>query len=344
MRASSSRACSTDREWLATQWRRRGILATNEDLEHAISRLAPSSWFVRRNKSAFHKPTATKHKSPTQTIRRPARHSIASLSLDSSDPPPAPTPSRLRSLIESGLPTPNLVAQSSSSSALQRDGVGRHDGSTDVYLTIYSINGCWNACFHPLGLGAYHSGVEIGGLEYIYDGRASVDGRGVSWRMPYHHDEAFLVQMPLLARLRLGSSEYSAVESHQRLRVLADCDWKAHEYHFLEYNCNHWCTAAARELGLHEPPPWLNRLASLLAFCSGAPIGDRFADVPASPVPKTPKSARRGIWTSSPRGSFAIRRQSVASSEASRVMPSRFGSMASEVDLESEPLLTDVKG
>ena len=50
----------------------------------------------------------------------------------------------------------------------------------DVYLTLYDLSSCCNAlCGHRLGIGAYHSGILLEGLEYTFDNIAATEGSGV---------------------------------------------------------------------------------------------------------------------------------------------------------------------
>ena len=67
-----------------------------------------------------------------------------------------------------------------------------HDPSepTLVFLTVYSLDPCWNALCHPLGLGLYRTGIEIDGVEYTYnnDGHRAPDTSGVTAHLPLHED------------------------------------------------------------------------------------------------------------------------------------------------------------
>jgi len=46
----------------------------------------------------------------------------------------------------------------------------REEEAGAVFLTVYDLCPCWNSCCgHPMGVGVYHSGLEIDGLEYTYD-------------------------------------------------------------------------------------------------------------------------------------------------------------------------------
>ena len=58
----------------------------------------------------------------------------------------------------------------------------REEEAGAAFLTVYDLCPCWNSCCgHPMGVGVYHSGLEIDGLEYTYDrqpGRRPWRGRG----------------------------------------------------------------------------------------------------------------------------------------------------------------------
>lgn len=295
-----------EHSWLTEQWRKRGILSMGEDVVEAVQKLAGTSWVARRHKKlsksrggrdAFARKFSREKGADAAISRISDDNNVRrkSLAITASG---SPEPSRFRSFIESNIPTPTRIASKvtlasnhDSSPSVQINVISE---DTEVYLVVYDLSCCWNALCHPLGVGAYHSGIEIGGLEYMYDGTSSlladslhqeveavVEGQcGVRWREPFHLDPAFLGRMRILARIPLGKSRCGASDSHNTLQRTASLYWIADEYHFLEHNCHHWSMAAASELGVNPPPRWLNRLAELLSSCSGVRGG---APRPISP-------------------------------------------------------------
>lgn len=141
----------------------------------------------------------------------------------------------------------------------------------EVYLNLYDLCSCANVLTHRLGLGVYHSGIEVGRIEFTFDNLYN-SGTGMVAHRPYHADETQLQQLPLRARLPLGRSALGGRECRTLLRGLAPF-WPSHGYDLLEHNCHDWCAEAAAALGVAPPPRWVNRSARLLRFFSGTPIG-----------------------------------------------------------------------
>ena len=286
--------------WLSEQWRKRGILSHDENINDAFDKIAKTSWFVRRNyQPARRRGGKDYFANQDQPIPRRASFSGQSAQHTLSHSPAVVRPSRLRSFVESNIPNPlkfasctTLAARSSSS--VHVDITFTED--TQVHLTVYDLSSCWNALCHPLGIGAYHSAIEVGGVEYMYNGVNSifeaqadsiaesahaVDANcGVTWHTPLFDDPAFTARMRLIARISLGESQCKASDCHEMLRALASLEYLADDYHFLHHNCNHWSISAAGTLGVTTPPSWLNRLSDMLAFCSGMPTNSATAKSP----------------------------------------------------------------
>ena len=139
-----------------------------------------------------------------------------------------------------------------------------------VQLTLYDLCTCCNGAAHAAGIGVYHSGIVIEGLEYTYDNvlEGGPTCSGVVAHAPYYEDEEQQQRMPLRAILSLGHSRISASASHSLLRSLGAL-WLAVSYDLVEQNCHHWCVEASSALGVQPLPRWVTRASEFMRFCSG---------------------------------------------------------------------------
>ncbi|KAG0513150.1 hypothetical protein BDA96_10G076900 [Sorghum bicolor] len=145
---------------------------------------------------------------------------------------------------------------------LQQRGAGAGAGeapssSSPVFLNVYDVTPA-NGYARWLGLGVYHSGVQVHGVEYAYgahDGASSGIFEVVPRRCPgYTFRESVLV----------GTTELSRAEVRALMSDLA-ADFPGDAYNLVSRNCNHFCDAACRRLvaGRARIPRWVNRLAKI---------------------------------------------------------------------------------
>lgn len=174
------------------------------DLKHrSLEYCSPTSWIARRN-TRFSGPTlqlphTVKHVS---SPRRSASLLVPPSPRDS--PPFLPEAKRLNSRIlldiQSRLPQLEREQQGgigSESEDSQSEGppspfptevveAGSGDHAPQIFLTLYDLCAkCINSMGHAVGLGVYHSGIEVHGVEYTFDNHTS-EGSGLVWHTPYH--------------------------------------------------------------------------------------------------------------------------------------------------------------
>ena len=267
--------------WLVDQWKQRGLLASDASVTFAdIEALQAGSWFVRRNRrtpkasddleapqtgSWFLRRNRSTPKASEQVFKRPLRdrsNSIVALIEARLLTPPSCTPST-RSFLATSL---------------------KAEADCSVRLNIYDLCPCWNSLAHHVGIGVYHSALELGGVEYSFDNHRPDhrnQTKGLIWHQPYHEDTSLRTSMPLRMRILLGRSSSSLDASHELLRSMSS-EWPATNYDLLECNCHHWCDTAASALGVRRVPNWVTRSVSVLLFFSG---GDS-SQSPHSPAPE----------------------------------------------------------
>jgi hypothetical protein len=129
--------------------------------------------------------------------------------------------------------------------------------SSPVFLNVYDVTAA-NGYARWLGLGVYHSGVQVHGVEYAYGAHEGA-GSGIFEVSPrrcpgYAFREAVLV----------GSTELTRAEVRALMAELAR-DFPGDAYNLVSRNCNHFCDAACRRLvaGRARIPRWVNRLAKI---------------------------------------------------------------------------------
>ncbi|KAK3131770.1 hypothetical protein QOZ80_6AG0511160 [Eleusine coracana subsp. coracana] len=130
------------------------------------------------------------------------------------------------------------------------------EASTPVFLNVYDVTPA-NGYARWLGLGVYHSGVQVHGVEYAYgahDGPSSGIFEVVPRRCPgYTFRESVLV----------GTTDLTRAEVRALMADLA-ADFPGDAYNLVSRNCNHFCDAACRRLvRAARIPRWVNRLAKI---------------------------------------------------------------------------------
>uniref|UniRef100_A0A0A9D648 PPPDE domain-containing protein n=1 Tax=Arundo donax TaxID=35708 RepID=A0A0A9D648_ARUDO len=137
----------------------------------------------------------------------------------------------------------------------QPRGGGAEASSSPVFLNVYDVTPA-NGYARWLGLGVYHSGVQVHGVEYAYgahDGASSGIFEVVPRRCPgYTFRESVLV----------GTTDLTRAEVRALMAELA-ADFPGDAYNLVSRNCNHFCDAACRRLVRARIPRWVNRLAKI---------------------------------------------------------------------------------
>mmetsp|Transcript_4270 Transcript_4270/g.10713 ORF Transcript_4270/g.10713 Transcript_4270/m.10713 type:complete len:183 (+) Transcript_4270:340-888(+) len=126
--------------------------------------------------------------------------------------------------------------------------------STPVRLNVYDLAEV-NHSLYWCGLGAYHTGVEVYGVEYAFGGH-SYDTSGLFATEPR--------QPPGTVKFResieMGSITLSPHEVQAVVASLSD-EYRGSAYHLLNTNCNHFADDLCFQLTGKHAPSWINRLA-----------------------------------------------------------------------------------
>lgn len=136
----------------------------------------------------------------------------------------------------------------------------RPKGSTPLYLNVYDLTPM-NGYVYWAGLGIFHSGVEVHGVEYAFgahdyptSGVFEVEPRqcpGFSFRKSIFIGTTCLDPMQVREFMELISSNYNG-----------------DSYHLIMKNCNHFCKDICFKLTGNSIPKWVNRLARIGSLCT----------------------------------------------------------------------------
>ncbi|KVH98061.1 deSI-like protein At4g17486 [Cynara cardunculus var. scolymus] len=136
----------------------------------------------------------------------------------------------------------------------------RKAGSVPVYLNVYDLTSM-NGYAYWLGLGVYHSGVQVHGVEYAFGSHEQAT-TGIFEGEP-RQCEGFTFRKQIL----IGWTEMSLREVRGFMEELAQ-DYKGISYNLITRNCNHFCNDVCLRLTGTPIPSWINRLARIGLLCN----------------------------------------------------------------------------
>ncbi|PKA65507.1 DeSI-like protein [Apostasia shenzhenica] len=135
----------------------------------------------------------------------------------------------------------------------------RRTGVVPVYLNVYDLTPI-NGYAYWLGLGVYHSGVQVHGVEYAY-GAHEQPSTGIFEGEPRSCPGFAFRKSILIGRTDMGPREVRAL-----MEDLAEI-FTGNTYNLISKNCNHFCNEACLRLTGNPIPRWVNRLANLGFLC-----------------------------------------------------------------------------
>jgi hypothetical protein len=129
----------------------------------------------------------------------------------------------------------------------------------EITVNVYDLSDK-NGYLYSFGFGIFHSGLQIGDVEWTYGGHPT-DASGV-----YSHEPLRPIQqvvVPLRTRIVLGRTHASRADLEALTRELGSGAFKGRSYHVLRNNCNHFSDELCRRLLGTGIPGFVNRLAYL---------------------------------------------------------------------------------
>ncbi|KAL3618373.1 hypothetical protein CASFOL_038694 [Castilleja foliolosa] len=133
-------------------------------------------------------------------------------------------------------------------------------GSVPVHLNVYDLTSA-NGYAYWFGLGVYHSGVEVHGVEYAY-GAHENPTTGIFEGEPKQCD-GFTFRKSIL----IGYTDLSPGEVRILMKKQLSDKYKGNAYNLISKNCNHFCNDASLKLTGDPIPNWVNRLARIGFLC-----------------------------------------------------------------------------
>nr|XP_043635983.1 deSI-like protein At4g17486 isoform X1 [Erigeron canadensis] len=136
----------------------------------------------------------------------------------------------------------------------------RKPGSNPVYLNVYDLTPM-NEYAYWLGLGVYHSGVQVHGVEYAYGAHEEAT-TGIFEGEP-KQCEGFTFRK----RILIGWTDMNIKEVKGFMEELGH-EYKGTSYNLITKNCNHFCKDVCIRLTGNSIPSWVNRLAKIGLLCN----------------------------------------------------------------------------
>ncbi|XP_043718437.1 deSI-like protein At4g17486 isoform X2 [Telopea speciosissima] len=131
-----------------------------------------------------------------------------------------------------------------------------------LYLNVYDLTPI-NNYLYWFGLGIYHSGIEVHGMEYAF-GAHEYPTSGVFEVEPRCCPGFVFRRSVLLGSTDMSRSEFRLFMEHFAGKYHGD------SYHLIAKNCNHFTDDVCMRLTGKPIPGWVNRLARLVSgsFCN----------------------------------------------------------------------------
>ncbi|KAK4745704.1 hypothetical protein SAY87_012016 [Trapa incisa] len=133
-------------------------------------------------------------------------------------------------------------------------------GNTPVYLNVYDLTPM-NGYVYWAGLGIFHSGVEVHGLEYAF-GAHDYASSGV-FEVEPRQCPGFRFRKSIL----VGTTSLDPIQVRQFMEHQA-ASYNGDSYHLISKNCNHFCHDICYQLTGKLIPKWVNRLARIGSICN----------------------------------------------------------------------------
>ncbi|XP_043709455.1 deSI-like protein At4g17486 isoform X1 [Telopea speciosissima] len=133
-------------------------------------------------------------------------------------------------------------------------------GNTPVFLNVYDLTPM-NDYFYWAGLGIFHSGVEVHGVEYAF-GAHDYPTSGV-----FEVDPRQCPGFKFRKSIFMGTTCMDPIQVREFMEHHSE-NYNGDTYHLIGKNCNHFCKDICYKLTGSKIPKWVNRLARIGSVCN----------------------------------------------------------------------------
>eukprot|EP00878_Enallax_costatus_P013088 GHUV01013676.1.p1 GENE.GHUV01013676.1~~GHUV01013676.1.p1 ORF type:complete len:131 (+),score=20.10 GHUV01013676.1:525-917(+) len=123
-----------------------------------------------------------------------------------------------------------------------------------VILNIYDLTTQVNSWTYWCGVGVFHAGVEVYGIEYAYGGH-DYDVSGIFATRPREAPGAAYREC-----IHMGETTLSASQVQHLVQQMGH-HYKGNKYHLLQLNCNHFASDMCMQLTGKPAPSWVSSWA-----------------------------------------------------------------------------------
>ncbi|GAB4839346.1 hypothetical protein Ancab_028873 [Ancistrocladus abbreviatus] len=141
---------------------------------------------------------------------------------------------------------------------VKSSGIG--PSNTPVYLNVYDLTPM-NGYLYWAGLGIFHSGVEVHGVEYAF-GAHDYPTSGV-FEVEPRQCPGFKFRKSIF----IGTTSLDPKQVREFMERHA-ASYNGDSYHLIVKNCNHFCKDVCYKLTGKKIPKWVNRLAKIGSTCN----------------------------------------------------------------------------
>ncbi|KAL3010585.1 hypothetical protein AAZX31_07G150500 [Glycine max] len=132
---------------------------------------------------------------------------------------------------------------------------GNMPGNTPVYLNVYDLTTV-NGYMYWAGIGIFHSGVEVYGVEYAF-GAHDYPTSGV-FEVEPRQCPGFKFRKSIF----MGTTNLDPFQIREFMERQS-ANYNGDTYHLIVKNCNHFCEDICYKLTGNSIPKWVNRLARI---------------------------------------------------------------------------------
>ncbi|XP_042443352.1 deSI-like protein At4g17486 [Zingiber officinale] len=151
-------------------------------------------------------------------------------------------------------------ASSGFSLFLKARSASKTSGNVPVYLNVYDLTSI-NGYMYWAGLGIFHTGVEVHGVEYAF-GAHDYPTSGI-----FEVDPRQCPGFRFRKSIFMGTTHLDPLQVREFVEIQS-LNYNGDTYQLITKNCNHFCQDICYQLTGKSIPKWVNRLARIGSVCN----------------------------------------------------------------------------